>query len=176
MVALSLEYIWRTIWSQSVQPFGNCPSLLIFDPLNPQKFPPGISRGWLFLFYVHSQMNEQTCTKFRANWSSHLVYFPDFCICDPQNIQNSHLGSREAACFAYIIYYADSQIIPQTCTKFGANRSIRFVASTDFFELLTPHNTFLVKKNRWDQMEKMATWFFMFTILFRIFLMHFARL
>ena len=45
---------------------------LICDPLKPQKCPPGILRGELYLAYVHSQTNPQTCTKCGANRSSCL--------------------------------------------------------------------------------------------------------
>ena len=55
----------------------------ICDPLKPPKMPPVILRGELYLAYVHSQTNPQTCTKFGANQSSFLTASPDFWICDP---------------------------------------------------------------------------------------------
>ena len=42
-----------------------------------------MSRGELYLAYVHSQTNPQTCTKFCANRSSRLTASQDFWICDP---------------------------------------------------------------------------------------------
>ena len=42
-----------------------------------------MSRGELYLAYVHSQTNPQMCTKFGANRSSRLTASQDFWICDP---------------------------------------------------------------------------------------------
>ena len=55
----------------------------ICDSLKPPKMPPGILRGELYLAYIHSQMNPQTCTTFGANQSRCLTASPDFWICDP---------------------------------------------------------------------------------------------
>ena len=56
----------------------------ICDPLNPPppQMPPGILRGELYLIYVHSQTNPQTCTKVGANQSSWLTASPDIWMCD----------------------------------------------------------------------------------------------
>ena len=59
--------------------------LITFWPPKPQN-DPQVSRDWLFLAYVHSHKNPQTCTKFGANGanrSNRLVDFPDFWIFDP---------------------------------------------------------------------------------------------
>ena len=51
----------------------------IFDPITPPpQMPSGLSRGWLFLAYVHSKMNPHMYAKCGAILSSHLVDFPDF--------------------------------------------------------------------------------------------------
>ena len=71
------------IWWQSVQPFDSFNRLLNLWPHKTTKMPPRILRGKLYLAYVHSQTNPQTCTKFGANQSSCLTAFPDFWICDP---------------------------------------------------------------------------------------------
>ena len=55
----------------------------ICEPLNPPPMPPGIFRGELYLVYVHSQTNPQTCTKFDANRSSRLTASPNIWMCDP---------------------------------------------------------------------------------------------
>ena len=68
------------IWCQSVQPFHIFRWLFNLWLLTP---PPKISWGKLYLAYVHSQTNPQTCTKFGANRSSRLTASPDFLICDP---------------------------------------------------------------------------------------------
>ena len=73
-----------TIDSQSVQPFDhNFPVFWIVDPITPPTMPPCGIVGIIVWAYVHSQMNPQTCTKFRANRSSRLTAFPDFWMCDP---------------------------------------------------------------------------------------------
>ena len=124
-------------------------------------------------------MNPQTCTKFGANRSSRLLDFPDFCIFDPLNPQNSPLGieglivfsicpfpdesadghhiwcqsiqpfGRFSRLFNFVIpkspqnapcgigglivlAYVQSQMNPQTCNKFGANRYRRLVDFPDF--------------------------------------------
>ena len=69
------------IWCQSDQPFDMFVWLLNVWPPNP-PLPP-MSRGELYLAYVHSQTNPQTCTKFGANRSSRLTASQDFWICDP---------------------------------------------------------------------------------------------
>ena len=61
-----------------------------------------------------------------------------------------------------------SQMNYQTCTKFGANWSSHFGRFPILLYFWPPKARFS-EKTRWDQMEKMATWFFMFTIIFRIF-------
>ena len=55
---------------------------ILWPPKTPQNAPWNIE-GLIFLAYVHSQMNLQTCNKFGANRYSRLVDFPDFCIFDP---------------------------------------------------------------------------------------------
>ena len=54
----------------------------ICDPLKAPEIPPGVLRGDLYLAYVHSPTNPQTCTKFGANRSSRLTASQDFWICD----------------------------------------------------------------------------------------------
>ena len=71
------------MWCQSVQPFDSLPSILNVWPPNPLEMPPGVLRGELYLAYVHSQTNPQTCTKYGANWSNRLTASPYFWIFDP---------------------------------------------------------------------------------------------
>ena len=71
------------IWCQSVQPFDSFNRLLNLWPPKTPKMPPGILRCELYLAYVHSQTNPQTCTKCGANQSSCLTASQDFLICDP---------------------------------------------------------------------------------------------
>ena len=72
-----------------IWPVPICPAVLTFNrllnvwPPKTPKMPPGILSGELYLAYVHSQMNPQTCTKFGANQSSCLTASQDFWICDP---------------------------------------------------------------------------------------------
>ena len=56
---------------------------LTFECVTPNPPPPQMSRGKLYLAYVHSQTNPQTCTKFGANLSSRLTASPECLICDP---------------------------------------------------------------------------------------------
>ncbi len=74
------------IWCKSVQPFDNFPRLLNLWP--PKPPPPqcrrGVSWGELFLAYVHSQMNPQTCTEFGPNLSIRLAAFPDLILWPPK--------------------------------------------------------------------------------------------
>ena len=67
-----------------VQPVWQLSQIWICDPITPQM-PPGVLRGELYLAYVHSQTNRQTCTKCRANRSSRLTASQDFWMCDPLN-------------------------------------------------------------------------------------------
>ena len=80
-----------------------------------------------------------------ANLSSHLVDFPDFCILTPQKSQMSTWGLEGQHFLPTKLYYVDSQINLQTCTTFGANRSIRFVVSPDFC-IFDPLQHVLVRK------------------------------
>ena len=116
------------IWCQSVQPFGRFSTFLFLTP-NPPPNAPWCIEGLIVLAYVHSQMNPQTCTKFGANRSSRLVGFPDFCLFDHLNPQNSPLGIEGLIVFSI---YVHSQMNLQMFTKFGANRSSRLVDFPDF--------------------------------------------
>ena len=55
------------------------PDFWICDLITPPPpgMPPGVCRGELYLAYVHSQTNPQTCTKVGANRSSRLTASPD---------------------------------------------------------------------------------------------------
>ena len=72
----NLVPIGRAVW-QLPQTFEFVTPYYIF------KMPPGLLWGDLYLAYVHSQMNPQTCTKVGANWSSRLTASPDFWMFDP---------------------------------------------------------------------------------------------
>ena len=54
-----------------------------FFNLWPPNPPPPMSRGELYLAYVHSQTNLQTCTKFGANRSSRLTASQTFGFVTP---------------------------------------------------------------------------------------------
>ena len=97
------------IWCQLVQPFDSFNILLNLCPPITSKMPHGILRGELYLAYVHSKMNPQTCTKFGANRSSCLTASPDFWICNPLNPPGVLRGELYLA-------YVDSQTSPQICT------------------------------------------------------------
>ena len=81
---IPLHYMGK-MYSQSVQPLDHISQAFIVDPLNP---PPqcrrGVSWGELFLAYVHSQMNPQTCTEFGTNRSIRLAAFPDLNLWPPK--------------------------------------------------------------------------------------------
>ena len=78
-------------------------------------------------------MNLQMFTKFGANRASRLVDFPDFCILwPPKTPQNAPWGIGGLIVFSLDVY---SNMNPQTCNKFGANRYSRLVDFPDFFIL-----------------------------------------
>ena len=107
------------------------PGFWIVDPLPPP--PPkrrrGVSWGELFLAYVHSQMNPQTCTECGPNRSIRLAAFPDLNLWPPKTPRNAPYGIEGRIVFSY----AHSQTNPQTCTKFGDNRSSSLTASPDIW-------------------------------------------
>ena len=104
------------------------PSILNCWSHKPPKMPPWGIVGELFLGYVHSQMNPQTCTKFGANRSSRLTASQDFWICDLLTPPAMPPGVLRGDLYLY----AHSQMNPPTWTKVGANRSSRLTASPDF--------------------------------------------
>ena len=105
---------------------SHLPLTFAFVTPNP---PPQMSRGKLYLAYVHSQTNLQTCTKFGANRSSRLIASPDFLICDPLKPPEIPLCVLR---FNLFVAYIHSQINLQMCAKFGVNRSSRLVAFPEF--------------------------------------------
>ena len=123
------------LYLQNVFPIGpavwpHFPGFLIVDPLKPPKIPPwGIVGRIVFLAYVHSQMNPQTCTNFGANRSIRLEAFPYLNLWPPITHRNAPCGIEGRIVFSYV----HSQTNPQTCTKFGANRSSSFTASPDIW-------------------------------------------
>ena len=55
--------------------------LHMFELLTLQdQCPPCVSRGNLFVEYIHSHMNLHMCAKFGANRPSRLVAFPEFVL------------------------------------------------------------------------------------------------
>ncbi len=70
-----------------------------------------MSRGELYLAYVHSQMNAQTCTKFGANRYSRFTASPDILICDPLKPPEMPPGVLRVDLY---LVYAHSQMNPQT--------------------------------------------------------------
>ena len=105
------------------------PGFWIVDPLKPPKCRRAVSWGELFLAYVHTQMNPQTCTEFGANRSIRLAAFPDLNLWPPKTLRNAPCGIEVRIVFSYV----HSQTNSQTCTKFGANRSSSFTASPDIW-------------------------------------------
>ncbi len=91
--------------------------------------PPGILRCELYLAYVHSQTNPQTCTEFGANRSSRLTGSQDFWICDPLKAPEMPLCVLRFNLFGIYIH---SQINLHMCAKFGVNWSSRLVAFHEF--------------------------------------------
>ena len=128
------------LWGQFVQPMSFhrfnlfpigpavWPHFTVFwivDPIKPPKMPPWGIVGELFLAYVHSQMNPQTCTKFGANRSSRLTASRDFWMFDPEKPLKCPLVSLGAICLAYIY----SQMNLHMCTNCFANRISRLIYS-----------------------------------------------
>ena len=101
------------------------PGFWIVDSLKPPKCHRGVSWGELFLAYVHSQMNPQSCTEFCANRPIRLAVFPDLILWPPKTPLNAPCGIEGRIVFSYV----HSHTNPQTCTKLGANRSISLTAS-----------------------------------------------
>ena len=64
-------------------------------------------------------------------------YLTQTYICDPLKPRNAPCGIEGRIVFSYVL----SQTTPQTCTKFGANRSSRLTASPDIWicDPLKPH-------------------------------------
>ena len=78
---------------QLVHPFDSYSRFLNFWPPKTPQNAPWVIEGLLFLAYVHPQMNPQACTKFGANWSTCLVFIPDFWISDPLKPPKPPLGN-----------------------------------------------------------------------------------
>ena len=90
-------------------------------------------------------MNPQTCTKFGANRSSRLVDFPDFCIFDHLNPQNSPLGIEGLIVFSICPFPDESadvyQIWCQSVQQFGRfSRLLHFVTPYNPPKCITPQN------------------------------------
>ena len=90
-LCLSGQFVWRISIPRwictcvpNLMPIG--PAVWHLPPTFEFVTPnPPMSWGELYLAYVHSQTNPQTCTKFGANRSSRLTAYQDFWICDPLN-------------------------------------------------------------------------------------------
>ena len=121
------------IYSQSVKPFDHIST--VFDLFTPNPPPHQcrrvVSWGELFLAYVHSQMKPQTYTEFGANRSIRLAAFPDLNLWPPGPKKKTKCpcGIEGRIVFSYV----HSQTNPQTCTKFGANRSSHLTVSQDIW-------------------------------------------
>ena len=110
------------LYVQNVFPIGpavwpHFTGFWIVDPLNPPPPPKcrrGVSWGELFLAYVHSRMNPQTCSEFCANRSIRLATFPDLSLWPPKPPPpNAPCAIERRIVFSYV----HSQTNPQTCTK-----------------------------------------------------------
>ena len=86
-----------------------------------------MSRGELYLAYVHSQTNPQTCTKFGANRSSRLTASQYFWICDPLKPPEMPPCVLRFNWFGIYPFPDESAHV-----KFGVNRSSRLVAFPEF--------------------------------------------
>ena len=124
------------MWCQSVQPFYRFPRILNWWPPNPPGMPSGVLRCELYLAYVHSQTNPQTCTNCCAIQCSRLTASPDFWICDPLTPPppppHCILGILRGDLY---LTYVHSQINSQTWTKVGATRYSRLTASPYIYML-----------------------------------------
>ncbi len=106
-------------------------------PKNP-KFRRGVSWGELFLAYVHSQMNPQTCTKIGSKRSSRVADFPDLNLWPPKTLRNAPCDIEGRVVFSYVHSQTNPQIW-RHCTKFGSNRSNSLRASQDIW-ICDPQN------------------------------------
>ena len=134
------------LYVQNVFPIGpavwtHFPCFWIVDPPNP---PPPMTPwgvvGELFLAYVHSQMNPQTCSWI---WCQSVFPFSSFpilkCVTpNPPPPRNAPCGIEGRIVYSYV----HSLTNPQICTKVGANRCSRLTASLDFWmcDPLSPPN------------------------------------
>ena len=87
-LCLSWQFVWRISIPRWIYKVGanrtsrlNLP--LIFEFVTPTPPSPPKSRGELYLAYVHSQTNPQTCTKFGVNRSSRLTASQTFWCVTP---------------------------------------------------------------------------------------------
>ena len=110
-------------WCQSVQPFDSFPWLL---NVWPPKTPQSVSQGNLFGVYIFP---DESANVYQIWCQSDQPFdiFPWFLNLWPPNPPPPM--SRGEMHLAYV----HSQTNPQTCTKFGANRSSRLTASQDFW-------------------------------------------
>ena len=124
-LVLNLDYthsqmcpqMWTKVGANRSSRLTAFPDLWLFDPLKPPSAPL-CPLGAICLSYIHSQMNLHIWCQSDQPFESS----PDFFICDPQPPPQM---SRDELYLAYV----HSQTNPQTCTKFGANRSSRLTAS-----------------------------------------------
>ena len=109
-----------------------------FSLLNPaSKCPPYVSWGQFFQPVSIPRFTCIICAKFIPNRSDHISQAVEFLT--PKPPQNAAWGIVGRIVFSL---YVHSQMNPQTCTEFGANRSNRLTAfpDLDLWPLKTPRN------------------------------------
>ena len=116
--------MWTKVGANRSSHLTAFPDLWLFDPLNPPpQVPPCVSRGNFFGVYPFPDESTNVVPIGPAVW-----IFPWFWICDSLTPPPPTEMSRGELYLAYV----HSQTNPQTCTKFGANRSSRLTASQTF--------------------------------------------
>ena len=91
--------------------------------------PPGVSLGQCVQPVSIPRFTRILCAKFIPNRSSRLTTFPRLLNCWPPNPLPK--CCRTVSWGELFLAYAHSQMHPQACTEFGANRSIRLAAFPD---------------------------------------------
>ena len=122
------------LYVQNLFPVGpavwpHFPGFWIVNPLTPPPMPPWGSWGELFLAYVHSHMNPQTCSECCANQSIRLAAFPDLSLWPPKPPGMPPVLLRGELYLAMSIPRRIRRHVPKVC----ANRSSRLTASPDIW-------------------------------------------
>ena len=127
IISISAFYFWKinfNLFSLEILAFPK--TFLLLKPAS--KCSPWCLMGPICSTCVRSQIHHYICAKFIPNRSSRLTTFPRLLNCwPPKPPQMPPWGIVGWIVLAYV----HSQKNPQTCTEFGANRSIRLAAFPD---------------------------------------------